>query len=95
MQDGEVKAVSRSTIWRTLKRLNITQKVMSRIHINSNPQDGVKFLERIAKTNPFDVIDVDETINDKDSFLLDFGFAPSGDYYILKFNFLPNNKKIY
>jgi hypothetical protein len=69
---------SRSTVIRTLKRMNITAKVSSKINIRMNNMDGAEFLKNIRHIDPLNIIDVDETINDVDSFLSDFGFAPKG-----------------
>jgi hypothetical protein len=43
--------------------------------------DGAEFLKNIRHIDPIDplnIIEVDETINDVESFLSDFGFSPKG-----------------
>jgi hypothetical protein len=54
-----------------LLRIGISQKKYSFINIHRKNSDGIKFLENIRRIDPFDIIDVDETINDKESFLHD------------------------
>jgi hypothetical protein len=87
----EDEHASRSTIMRTLKRMHITNKKVSKININLNPLDGAHYLQNIAHIDPFQIIDVDETINDTDSFFLEFGYAPEGER-CYKTQLIINNK---
>jgi hypothetical protein len=58
-----------------LLRIGISQKKYSFINIHRKNSNGIKFLENIRRIDPFDIINADETINDKKSFLQDVGFG--------------------
>jgi hypothetical protein len=56
-----------------ISRKNVTLK-----HGRCNDGEGVIFLNQIRRIEPNLIIDVDETLNNSDSFLQEFGFAPKG-----------------
>ena len=70
---------SESTLWRTLRRADLSRKTMERRHIRRDDAEGVQYLNVIAHRNPIHCIDVDGMACSRTDFFLKFGWSPVGE----------------
>jgi transposase len=70
---------SQSTVFRTLKRARISLKVVELRHIRCDEAEGLEFLTRLSHVDPFNLIDIDETASDGDSFREKYGYETVGE----------------
>ena len=74
----EYGAPSASTISRTLKRSDITRKVLQRVHYLRNPVLRAAYMARVAQVHYSRLVDIDETTSTYKEFLQRCGYAPRG-----------------
>ena len=74
----EYGAPSASTISRTLRRSDITRKVLQRIHYLRSPVLRAAYMARVAPVHYSRLVDVDETTSSQKEFLQRYGYAPRG-----------------
>lgn len=71
-------APSASTISRTLKRSDITRKVLQRVHYLRNPVLRAAYMARVAQVHYSRLVDIDETTSTYKEFLQRYGYVPRG-----------------
>jgi len=69
---------SEATVFRTLKRADITVKVIERRHVDRDEVEGLQYLHRVAHIDPNTWIDIDGTAHEKESFLCKRGRSKAG-----------------
>jgi len=75
----EVIPYSHSTFKRAMQKANLSFKRIQRRHLLCDDNLGLEFLERIAHIDVLDLIDIDETSSNPESFYQKNGWAPVGD----------------
>jgi len=75
--DGQTKSVS--TIYRTLKRAQLSRKTMTRIHVLRCNVEGFNFFNRIAPNDPINCVVVDGMAASPQAFYEKLGWAPIGE----------------
>lgn len=75
----EYGAPSASTISRTLRRCNMTRKVLQRVHHLRNPVLRAAYMARVAQVHHSRLVDIDETTSSQKEFLQRYGYAPRGN----------------
>jgi transposase len=78
-EEYQGRLLSLSTFQRVVHRERLSRKVIQRQHILRDDVAGLQFLDRIAMFDPLKLVDIDETANNPESFLMKKGWAPIGD----------------